>query len=405
MAVRRWFILLTAALWLTIAACDDLNPADDPVSRTDPTAQTITPAPKMSPGHLSLRVERQQIEVCRRPYGLAVSADDETAFVACPGSNQLAAIDTSLLEVRWVSEPTNERLFRVIADPRRDRVYAVAMSGRFLHIYNGATGKRIKRLRVGQNIADFALVPGKDRMVVTATDPPTAWLIDLQKMEVDGQVEFPTPPGSLAMRADGLLAAASSGLWRETASGPKPVYEPIYLFDPSVPGKTEDRLGFGGTQARGGVFVRGGTTLLVPGRQSATVSVFEVDERRLVRSIQVGAGPEKIVVSTDQRWAYTLDTHGASVTRLDLNRREAAGHVALPGEPQDLAVAPDGAELYLTLPARSGRAGKLAVVDNSDLMVADLIPVGHDPCCLTFLHNGRRLLVSNHQSNSVSVIE
>lgn len=402
--MKRCALLLLLALWWAVA-CDDLNPADDPVTRTDPTTQEKTPPPKLPPSHLRLRVERQQIDVCRRPFGLTVSADDRSAFVACPGSNQIAAIDTSMLEVRWISEPASERLFRVIADPRRDRVYAVAMNGRFLHIYNSATGKRIKRLRVGHNIADFALVPGKDRMVVTATSPPSAWLIDLQTMAVDGQVEFPTPPGSLAMRPDGLLAAASSGLWRETVRGAKPVYEPIYLFDPSVPGKTEDRLGFGGTQARGGVFVRGGTTLLVPGRQSATVSVYEVDERRLVRSIQVGAAPEKIVVSADQRWAFTLDTQGSSVTRLDLNRREAAGHVALPANPQDLAVAPDGAELYLTLPAKSGRAGKLAVVDNSDLMISDLIPVGHDPCCLTFLQNGRRLLVSNHLSDSVSVIE
>jgi len=398
-------IILALLLLASAFACDDLDPTDDPVAKTDPAAQMIKPQSKLPPSHLQQRVEREQIAVCHRPYGMTLSPDGRTLFVACPGENRIAAIDTELMELRWTSDTTCERVYELVADPRRNLVYAIAMSGRLLHVFDGKTGKLKKQLYIGRNVADMALVPGHDRMVVTAAEPAQAALIDLAELNIEGYVEFPTPPGSLAMRADGQLAAASGGLWQITVAGAKPMKEPVYLFDPLKPGHTRDQLGLGGTQARKGIFARGGSTLLVPGRQSATVSVFDVDQRRLARTVQVGAAPEKLVISSDGLWAFTLDSRGSSTTRIDLSRREASGHVVLPANPQDLMISPDGFELYAALPGRRGKRGEIAVVDMRALVVADRIPVGDDPCRMVVSHAGRRLFVSNFLADSVSVLE
>ncbi len=336
--MRRGLAAALALLCVTLA-CDNLSARVDPHHAK--SIVRIIHTPKPQPTHLKARIEREQITVCRRPMDLALSADGRKLFVACPGSNQLVAVDTVRLDLAWAGEPRQERLYRVVADPKRDRVYAIGMNGRFLTAFDGSTGAELTQLPVGSHVADLALVPGKDRLVVTATNPPQAVLIDLARLAVVGNVMFPSPPGSLAMREDGRLAAVSSGLWEVTVGGARPLLEPIYLFDPNTPGRAQVQLGFGGIQTRQGLFTRGGTILLVPGRQSGTVSVFAIDTRRLIGAIRVGAAPEKIVVTPNGRWAFTQDAGAATTTRIDLTRYEASGSVALPGNPQDLAVAPD----------------------------------------------------------------
>jgi DNA-binding beta-propeller fold protein YncE len=400
--VRRGVVL---ALLLVCAAlaCDNLSsPSGLTPARS---VERVIHTPKPQPTHLRARVAREQIPVCRRPMDLALSADGKKLFVACPGSNQLVAVDTERLDLAWAGQSGQERLYRVVADPKRDRVYAIGMNGRFLTAFDGGTGEEIKQLAVGSHIADLALVPGKDRLVVTATNPPQASLIDLARLAVDGEVLFPSPPGSLAMRDDGLLGAVSCGLWEVTVGGTRPMFEPIYLFDPNAAGRAPEHLGFGGMQARQGLFTRGGLVLLVPGRQSATVSVFSVSNRQLLTTIQVGAAPEKIVATPNGLWAFTQDTGAASTTRIDLIRYEASGRVALPNNPQDLIIAPDGVEAYATLPGADGAPGQVAIIDVENLVVVALVRVGQDPCRLLASPNGRRLYVADFLSNTVSIVE
>jgi len=392
-------------LLLPLLACDNLKVSADPIMNVDPLAPTPETKPKILAGHLALRVERDQVEVCSRPFELAAASDDKTVYVACAGSGQIAAIDAELLEVRWTSAALNERVYRLLVDPLRNRLYAIGMSGQLLHVLEGSTGGVIDQIKIGRNAADLAFVPGKDRLVVTVAEPPQASLIDLAKLRIDGYVYFPSPPGFLAMRGDGEMAAASSGLWRIKVSGPEPLMEPIFLFNPSQSGHIQAELRLGGIQARKPMFIPNSSILLVPGRQSATVTVFDAEKDMMLNTIQVGAAPEEIVPSPNPQWAYTLDSQGSSITQIDLIKREAGGHIMLPSNPQDLAVAPDAAELYVLLPGDHSQRGLVAVVSLQDLSVADLIPVGKDPCNLAFTAGGRRLFVSNFLSDTVSVLE
>jgi YVTN family beta-propeller protein len=400
------------AVWLTLVAaaafaCDDLSvraPATDPPASEAARAKPPPTFAPTAPGHLRLQVEREEVRVCERPLGLLLSPADDTLYVACAGSGRVTALDTDSLQPRWTSQPLFERIYKLAYDDRRRQVYAVGMNGRFVHVLDAA-GETVAQINVGGNIADMALAPDVDRLVVTIAQPPQAALIDVNTLRIDGYVVFPTPPGSLTIRRDGQLAVASSGLWQVKGKDFTPVQQPVYLFDPRQAGRTLDSLGLGGAQARHTLFTHGGANLLVAERTADSVAVFDVASRRLLRTIPVGAAPEKMVASPDGAWAFTLDSKGASITRVDLRAREADGYAVLPADPEDLAIAADGRELYAALAGAEGRRGAVAVVDASDMTVADAIPVGRDPCSLVSSADGARVYVSNFLSDSVSVLE
>ena len=404
--MRRCILILCLLLVATwIAACDDLNTSDDPVARTDPETAEEDAAPKLLPSHLQLFVEREQVPICHRPFGLALSPNEDTVFVACAGSGQVAALDTEFFDRTWTTDPLHDRVFKLLADPRRPRLYAIGMNGGRVHVIDTKTGRLEKSLPLGGAIADIALVPGRDRLIATVTQPSRAVIFDLATLTETGHVDFPSPPGSLALRPDGGLAAAGSGLWKRMVRKSAAVKEPVYLFDPQHPGRILADLGLGGTQTRQPLFLADGRTLLVPERTSDTVSVFDVEERRLIRTIQVGAAPEKLLATPNGRWAFSLDSRGASITRIDLRRKQTAGLVVLPTNPQDMIVSPDGIQLYAALACRDGRQGEIAVIDVETATVLDRIQVGSDPCAMTTTHAGRKLIVSNFRSDTISILE
>lgn len=398
-----------AVIWCLVAllalavACDDLNTGDDPVARTKPEDVEQAGAPKILPGRLQLFVERQQVPVCDRPFGLALAPDGGTVFVACAGSGQVMALDTEFFDARWTSPAGFERLYKLLPDPARPRLYVIGINGAHLHALETTTGATVDTLNLGGPVADLVLAPSLDRLLVTITEPPQALSIDLATWRIVGRIEFPTPPGPLAVRGDGALAAAAGGVWQRLVKRTRPLQDPVYLFNPQQMSAPPVDLGLGGTQARQPVFAEAGTLLLVPERTSNTIAAFDVADNRLVRTIQVGAAPEKLVVTPNGRWAFSLDTRGASVTRIDLRRKQASGHVVFPSNPQDLVVAPDGNHLYVAL--AGVKTGEVAIVDVEQVFVRDRLRVGRDPCAMVFSHGGRKLIVSNFLSNTLSILE
>ncbi len=398
----RWALAALAVFAVWQFGCDDLS-LERQVARPAARKSRDKPRPRLVPSRLTLRVEREAVEVCERPLGLLLSADGATLFVACAGSGQVMAVDTENNEERWTSRPLFDRICKMAADEKRQRLFAVGLNGRTVHVLD-ADGEVIKQISVGGNIADMAAAAGADRLVVAIAQPPQATLIDLNTMTIDGLVAFPSPPGSLTIRRDGQLAVASSGVWQVRGQDFTPMQEPVYLFDPRQGGRMT-RLGLGGAQARQTAFTPDSGNLLVAERTSDSVAIFDVNHRRLLRTAQVGAAPEKIVVSPDGRWAFTLDSKGASVTRIDLQTREASGYAALPSDPQDLTISADGRELYAAMSGAEGKRGAVAVIDVSSMSLVDAIPVGRDPCSLTTSADGAKLYVGNFLSDSVSVLE
>jgi YVTN family beta-propeller protein len=398
------------ALWLALAltlgaACDDLTPRPVDPPKPSPLPRVTAAAPSGTGKHLALRVERDKAAACERPFGLALDAETQTLFVACAGSGLVVALDAQTLAPRWTCRRLYERIYKLVLDPPRRRLYAVGMNGRSLYAINARTGIVVDQLPVEGAITDMALVPGGDRLVLATTQPPHAALVDLNAFRIDAAVTFPTPPGSLAVRSDGELAVANSGLWQIKGRDAEPLQAPVYLFDPRQGGRPFGALGLGGAQARQALFVRNGAELLVTERTADSVAIFDVASRKLIRTVPSGAAPEKLAASPDGKWAFVLDSKGASIARIDIAARETDNYVALTANPQDIAVSPDNRELYVALPGAEDKPGSVAVIDAAAMNLLDMIPVGRDPCQLLLAPAGDKLYVSNFLSDSVSLVE
>jgi sugar lactone lactonase YvrE len=131
---------LWLALWPVGWACDDLSPDAPGLAPSRQALLAALAKPKDPPAHLQHKVERRTTPVCERPFGLAVAPDEQTLFVACAGSGQIAALDTDHLELRWITSPLYDRLYKLVVDPRRPRLYAVGMNGRLVHAIDRRDG-------------------------------------------------------------------------------------------------------------------------------------------------------------------------------------------------------------------------------------------------------------------------
>ncbi|MBZ0272820.1 YncE family protein, partial [bacterium] len=332
--------------------------------------------------------------------------------------------------------PVYEHLYRVVALPDLARLAAVGMAGGFVHVFDTVTGRLVERIPAGRNIADIKLWPGMPGVLVAATEERQVHAIDLALLKIERSFEFPEPIGYIAVGESGRVAAAATGVFAVSRTGARLKEGRVYLFNPheNAAPRASDAL-VAGTASREPIFVRDDTLLLVPNFGAATVSAFDVETRKLYRTLDVGAGPERVVTGPDGNLAYVMNTRGASVTVIRLSPLEVVRHVPLPGNPERAVVSPDGRFLIATLPRpRGGDDGdgepmpspswapffvdgarapaiddspgnRVVLVDLRTFTVADIIPARDDPADIVSSADGRRVFVANFGDDSVSIFE
>ncbi len=186
----------------------------------------------------------------------------------------------------------------------------------------------------------------------------------------------------------------------------------VYLFNPNsdAEGRVAQSLTVDRT-SREPVFVKGDSQLFVPNFGEGTVSVFDVAGATLARKLDVGEGPERLVVDPDGEIVYCLNTRSTSISVIRVSPPTVLRDIDLPSPPEFAAVTPDNKMLVVTLPARPDAAGgtdetagnRLALIDVATMALVDLIPAGEDPAALTASPDGRRFYVPNFLGNSLSI--
>ncbi|HRN89596.1 YncE family protein [Hyphomicrobium sp.] len=132
------------------------------------------------------------------------------------------------------------------------------------------------------------------------------------------------------------------------------------------------------------------------------VAVVDLDQRRVVRTIDVPGSPFGIAAGKDGRifvgdWhedhVIAVDTAGEGEPRLTKVRvGRAPAHVVL---------SPDGEMVFVA----NREDDSVSAVRTSDMTVVATIPVGHAPFAMTLSPDGARLFVGNMQGGSVSVVD
>jgi len=132
--------------------------------------------------------------------------------------------------------------------------------------------------------------------------------------------------------------------------------------------------------------------------------VIRIGRNGGLRVIPVGDGPNKMVLSADERRLYVANGNSDSISVIDTDSDTVLGTIPLsrPGDrlkganPNSLALSNDQRFLFATL----GGENAVAMVDLASLRVIGRIPTGWYPNSVSVSADGKRLFIVNGKSNA-----
>jgi DNA-binding beta-propeller fold protein YncE len=142
---------------------------------------------------------------------------------------------------------------------------------------------------------------------------------------------------------------------------------------------------------------RGYTANVGPG----TVSVLDLEARKLVKVIPVGKMVQRISLSIDDRLAFTADQFQSRLAVIDTATNEVKSHIALPDIGYGTAPTPDGKSLVVALI----NINEVAIVDLATMKVTATMKVPKAPQAVIVRPDGAVAYVSCDASAQVAVID
>jgi YVTN family beta-propeller protein len=142
---------------------------------------------------------------------------------------------------------------------------------------------------------------------------------------------------------------------------------------------------------------RGYTSNVGPG----TVSVLDLEAKKLLATIPVSAMAQRIALSVDDRWVFTSDQAKPRLAVIDTATNAVKAWVTLPGVGYGTAPTPDGRWLVVAMP----RINQVGVLDLETMQVARTFAVPKAPQEVLIRPDGMAAYVSCDASHQVAVID
>jgi YVTN family beta-propeller protein len=149
-------------------------------------------------------------------------------------------------------------------------------------------------------------------------------------------------------------------------------------------------------------FGPGGRFAYVTNFQDASVSIVDVAQGKVVKTIQTPAGPHGLTASPDGRFIYVACLNGQALAVIDTSNNSLAQTLTLPANahPYSVVFGKEGRYLYIT----DNFFGRVLVVDTTRLYdpahaVVGGAPAGQAPVLLAISSDGRRLYITNSGGN------
>ncbi len=104
------------------------------------------------------------------------------------------------------------------------------------------------------------------------------------------------------------------------------------------------------------------------------VSVIDMSTNTVVATVPVGGNPQGVAVTPDGRHAYVVN-NGGYVSVIDTTSNTVVATVPVGSLAANIAISPDGTRAYVA----NSNSGNVSVIATSTMTVVDTIPVGIDP--------------------------
>ncbi|HEX5219612.1 MAG TPA: YncE family protein [Verrucomicrobiae bacterium] len=132
-----------------------------------------------------------------------------------------------------------------------------------------------------------------------------------------------------------------------------------------------------------------------------TVSVLDVEQKKVLAIIPISKTAQRISLSVDDRWVFTSDQTKPQMAVIDTKTHGISRWLPLPGIGYGTAPTPDGNWLVVAISA----ANKVAVVDLTKMEVAHVLDVPRAPQFALVRPDGAEAYVSCDASKKIVVID
>jgi YVTN family beta-propeller protein len=225
--------------------------------------------------------------------------------------------------------------------------------------------------------------PGSDGQIMR--------VIDLEKRTIVGTLDFGSgvrPHCAVFCKASGLLYVTTEN--NKTVS----VIDPATLkIVGTVPTEQEQSHMLAVTKDG----KRGYTANVGPG----TVSVLDLEARKLVKIIPISKMTQRISLSQDDKLAFTADQFDPAIVVIDTATNEVKNRIVLPDIGYGTATTPDGKSLVVALI----NINEVAIVDLASMKVTATVKVPKAPQEVLIRPDGAVAYVSCDASAQVAVID
>jgi YVTN family beta-propeller protein len=134
---------------------------------------------------------------------------------------------------------------------------------------------------------------------------------------------------------------------------------------------------------------------------SGTVSVLDLETKKLLSIIPVCKVTQRICLSVDDRWVFTSDQETPRLAVIDTAKNTVDRWIPMPGTGYGAAPTPDGRWLLVAL----SHVSKLAVIDLREMKVARTLNLPRSPQEALVRPDGAEAYVSCDASKKVAVID
>jgi len=269
-----------------------------------------------------------------------------------------------------------------LIDPEAGRMIATVPE-------QGVTGHEVAASLDGK----FAFVPifGNSGVGKPGTDGRLLRVIDLADRKITGTLDF-----GRGVRPHCVVVGPKNGLLYVTTE----LENSVTVIDPAalkivatIPtGQAESHMLAITRDGR-----RGYTSNVGPG----TVSVLDLEAKKVLTVIPVSKTAQRISLSVDDRWVFTSDQTKPQLAVIDIKTNGMSRWIPLPGLGYGTAPTPDGRWLVVAVSS----VNKVAVIDLSTMAVAHTMDVPRAPQEVLVRPDGAEAYVSCDASKQVAVID
>jgi|SRR5665213_2267037 len=269
-----------------------------------------------------------------------------------------------------------------LIDPAAGRMFASVPE-------DGVTGHEVVASPDGKRA--FVPIYGNAGVGSPGTDGQLIRVVDLEKRVVTGTIDL-----GKGLRPHCAMIGPKNGLLYVTTE----IANSVTVIDPqtlqvvgSIPtGQPQSHMLAITSDGK-----RGYTANVGPG----TVSVLDLDAKKLLAVIPVCKTTQRISLSVDDRWVFTADQNQPRLAVIDTRTNGVSQWIELPGTGYGSAPTPDGRWLIIALPSLN----QVAFIDLATMKVAHTLDVPRAPQEVLVRPDGAEAYVSCSASKQIAVMD